>query len=117
MRVAIPHNLPREEVRRRLRGGSGDIARHIPGSMAEVHTHWQSEDQMGLSVAALGTTVNGHVEIEDRQVVFQVALPPALSFVEPLVAGALRKGGAKLLAGPSPGPGSSSPPPKDGGDL
>ena len=97
MRVAIPHNLEKAEVRRRLRERSHEIADHIPGGMAQVTTDWRGEDEMGMSVAAMGQAVNGRVLVEDTQLVFEVQLPPALSFVEPLVAGAIREKGQKLL--------------------
>lgn len=97
MRVAVPHNLPREEVRRRLRDRSGDIASHIPGGMAQVTSSWTGEDRMHLSVAALGAKVDGDVTIEDAQVVFTVTLPPALSFFEPVIAKAIAANGQKLL--------------------
>lgn len=97
MRVAIPHDLPREEVRRRLRERSHEIADLIPGGMAQVATSWPGEDRMRLEVGALGQQVAGNVDIEERQVVFEITLPPALSFVEPMVAGAIRQQGQKLL--------------------
>jgi hypothetical protein len=97
MRVPIPHNLPKEEVRRRLASRSHEIANFIPGSMADVTTRWPNEDTMALGVRALGQGIDGRVLIEDRQVVFEIELPPALSFVEPAVAGAIRQQGAKLL--------------------
>lgn len=52
---------------------------------------------MALGVRAMGQGIQGRVLIEERQVVFEVDLPPALSFVEPMVAGAIRQQGAKLL--------------------
>jgi hypothetical protein len=97
MRVAVPHSLPREEVRRRLREQSGEIANFIPGGMAQVTSNWTGEDRMQLSVAAMGANVTGDVMIEDTQVVFQVTLPPALSFFEPMVAKAIAANGQKLL--------------------
>lgn len=97
MRVAVPHSLPREEVRRRLRDKSSDIANFIPGGMAQVTSNWTGEDRMQLSVAAMGANVTGDVLIEDAQVVFQVTLPPALSFFEPMVAKAIAANGQKLL--------------------
>ena len=100
MQVAIPHNLTREEVRRRMRENGGNIGDHIPGGMADVHTSWSSEDRMELSVGAMGQTVNGHVDIEDNQVVFHMVLPPMLGFIEPIVAGAIRDQGHKMLAPP-----------------
>ncbi len=97
MRVAIPHDLDREEVRRRLRSRSHEIADHIPGGMAEVSTSWPSEDRMAMNIAAMGQHLNGAIEIEPNQVVIDVDLPPALGFLEPIVSGAIRTQGQKLL--------------------
>ena len=97
MRVPIPHNLPKEEVRHRLSSRSHEIADFIPGGMAQVSTDWPNEDTMTLGVRAMGQGINGRVLIEERQVVFEVDLPPALSFIEPMVAGAIRQQGTKLL--------------------
>lgn len=97
MRVPISHDLPKEEVRRRLSSRSHEIANFIPGGMADVTTAWPNEDTMTLGVRAMGQGINGRVLIEEHQVVFEVDLPPALSFVEPMVAGAIRQQGTKLL--------------------
>jgi hypothetical protein len=97
MRVPIPHNLPREEVRHRLSSRSHEIADFIPGGMAQVSTDWPNEDTMNLAVRAMGQGINGRVLIEEHQVVFEVDLPPALAFIEPMVAGAIRQQGTKLL--------------------
>lgn len=98
MRVPIAHQLPKEEVRRRLRERSHEIASFVPGGMADVTTNWPHEDRMDLSVRAMGQGIDGRVLIEDHEVVFEVDLPPALSFVEPMIAGAIRDKGRKLLA-------------------
>jgi hypothetical protein len=97
MRVPIAHDLPKEEVRRRLRERSHEIADFIPGGMAEVQTGWPDEDHMSLGVRAMGQGIDGQVVIEETQVVFEINLPPALSFVEPIVSGAIRDQGQKLL--------------------
>ncbi len=97
MRVAIPHSLDREEVRRRLHARTGELAGFIPGGLADVDTSWVGEDRMNLKVGAMGQHLSGHVDVEDRQVVFTVDLPPALSFIEPVIAGAIRDNTTKLL--------------------
>ena len=97
MRIPIPHDLPKEEVRRRLRERSHEIGNFVPGGMANVSTDWPNEDLMTLRVGAMGQQVSGQVEVEEKQVVFVVDLPPALSFVEPMISGAIRKEGQKLL--------------------
>ncbi len=101
MRVAIPHDLPREEVRKRLHERSHEIADHIPGGMAQVTTDWAGEDQMNINVNAMGQDLRGLVDIQDGQLVFEIALPMALSFVEPIIAGAIKQQGQKMLAPPS----------------
>lgn len=100
MRVPIPHNLGKEEARRRLKTRIHELAGQLPGGAAEVTTGWPSEDRMTMRVAAMGQQIDGLVDIEENQVVFEVTLPAALSFVEPMVAGAIRKGGQKMLAPP-----------------
>ena len=100
MQVAIPHQLGREEVRRRLKGSSHQIGDAIPGGMADVHTNWPSDDRMEMAIDAMGQHLNGHVDIQDDQVVFFMNLPPALGFIEPIVEGAIRQQGQKLLAPP-----------------
>ena len=100
MEVAIPHQLGREEVRSRMRSRSHMIADGIPGGMAQVTTAWPSEDRMTLDIAAMGQALTGHIDVEDTQVVLHMDLPPALGFLKPIVEGAIRQQGQKMLAGP-----------------
>ena len=98
MRVAIPHELAREEVRVRLKENSHKIADHVPGGVAKVVTDWPSEDKMQMSILAMGQNLQGFVAIEDDQVVIEVALPPLIAFLEPTISGAMREQGQKMLA-------------------
>lgn len=97
MRVAIPHTLGRQEVRRRMQARVGELAGFIPGGMAQVTPNWTGENQMDLVIAAMGQQVGAKIEIEDTQVICNIDLPPALSFIEPMVQGAVEKTGRKLL--------------------
>jgi len=101
MEVAIPHNLGRDEVRNRLRTRSHTLADAIPGGMAQVSTGWPSDDRMTLDIAALGQALTGYIDVQDSQVVLHMDLPPALGFLEPIVEGAIRQQGQKLLAAPA----------------
>jgi hypothetical protein len=101
MEVAIPHNLGRDEVRHRLRSRSHTLADSIPGGMAQVSTGWPSDDRMTLDIAALGQALTGYIDVQDTQVVLHMDLPPALGFLEPIVEGAIRQQGHKLLAAPT----------------
>ena len=96
MRVAIPHALPKDEVRRRLASRTGEIGEFVPG-LASVDASWPSEHRMSLDVKAMGQTVASTIDIEDHQVVIQVALPMMLSFIEPMIQKAITERGQKLL--------------------
>ncbi|MBS0473635.1 MAG: polyhydroxyalkanoic acid system family protein [Proteobacteria bacterium] len=98
MRVPISHGLTNDEVRRRLKSRTGEIADFIPGGVADVSTDWPDENTMNLTIGAMGKSVTGKVELEQGQVVFTVELPGSLSFVEPMIRGALEQKGRKLLA-------------------
>lgn len=100
MQVAIPHQLGREEVRRRLKASSHEISDAVPGGMADIATSWSSEDRMDLSISAMGQMMTGHIDINDGEVVFVIALPAALGFLEPMISGAIRQQGQRMLEAP-----------------
>ena len=97
MHVAIPHNLGRDEVRRRIKGRTHEIADFLPGGLAQVTTTWPREDRLDLNIAAMGQQITGTIDIQDRELVFTIILPPALAFVEPIVERAIAEKGRKLL--------------------
>ena len=98
MDIAIPHDLGREEVRRRLRANAGRIGEAVPGGMAEISTSWPGEDRMAIAIAVMGQTMEGEVEIADTEIRFRLDLPLALMFIGPMVESAVREAGPKLLA-------------------
>ena len=97
MRVPIKHQLGREEARRRLRDRSGELAGLFPGMAAAVEIDWPSEDRMSTKVTVMGKTVQGHVDVEEDSVIFDIDLPMALSFVEPMIRSTIEAKGRKLL--------------------
>lgn len=98
MRVAIPHSLGREEARSRLKDNTDKIADFIPSGVAQVATSWPDADTMTLAITAMGQSIAGRIAVEDTQAVIEVTLPPALSFVEPMIQGAIEQSGRKLLS-------------------
>lgn len=100
MQVAIPHQLGREEARRRLKQSNHQIGDAIPGGMANVTSNWTSEDRMEMSIQAMGQNLTGHIEVAENEVVLAMILPPALGFLEPMIAGTIRQQGERLLEGP-----------------
>ena len=55
MRVKLPHDLPREEVRRRMRAHSDEIASFFPAGLAKVTTSWSSDDRMDITAEVVAT--------------------------------------------------------------
>lgn len=98
MRVAIPHQLGREEARRRLKDNTGGLQGAFPGGFAEVKSGWVDENTMTLAIEAMGQSLRGQITIEESQAVVEVDLPPALAFVEPMIQGAIEQSGRKLLS-------------------
>jgi hypothetical protein len=45
----------------------------------------------------MGQQITGSIDIQDHELVFTIILPPALSFVEPMVERAIAEKGRKLL--------------------
>lgn len=97
MRVAIPFDISQDVARERLKSRSHEIADHIPGGMAQVSTDWPSDDRMNITISTMGQSLRGIVNVEESQLVFEIALPMALSFLEPMISGAIRQQGQKLL--------------------
>lgn len=100
MQIEIPHSLGREEVRRRLADNSHRIGESIPGGMASVETNWPSENRMAMSISAMGQVLQGHIDVEETRVVFCMDLPPALGFLTPMIEGAIRDQGERMLEPP-----------------
>ncbi len=95
--VEIAHQLGREEVRRRMSSRVGDLAKRIPGGMAEVSSSWASEDRMLLDVVAMGQKIAATVDVEDRLVRVSVALPLMLSFMAGPITAMVKKSGEDML--------------------
>ncbi|MEO7602896.1 MAG: polyhydroxyalkanoic acid system family protein [Sphingomicrobium sp.] len=99
--VDLPHNLGREEARRRIAANIGGLHNHIPGG-ADVTSSWTG-DRLDLGVAAMGERIQGTLEVEDNRVRVRLALPGMLGMFGGLIAGALKSQGGLLLEDRSKG--------------
>ena len=97
MRVPIPHQLGKDEARRRLQNSGGELGRMIPGGLAKVTTDWPDADHMEIAVRAMGEAVTATAAIEENAVILTMNLPPALSFFAPAIERAVADKGRKLL--------------------
>jgi hypothetical protein len=95
LEVDLPHQLGRDEARRRIADNVHKLKEHIPGG-AHVQSGWVG-DQLNLEVAAMGQQVNATIDVEDSKVHLKVLLPPALGFFGGVIHAALQKKGGVLL--------------------
>ena len=93
--VDLPHNLGKDEARRRIANNIHKLEQHIPGA-AKVQSGWAG-DQLNLQVAALGEAINATIDVMETKVHLKVLLPGMLGMFSGLVQAALQKKGGALL--------------------
>jgi putative polyhydroxyalkanoate system protein len=99
--VDLPHNLGKDEARRRIANNVHKLQEHIPGG-AQVQSGW-SGDQLNLNIAAMGEAVNATIEVMDTKVHLTVLLPGMLGMFSGIIQAALQKKGSVLLEDHSKG--------------
>ncbi|WP_432767676.1 MAG: hypothetical protein HEQ22_09520 [Sphingopyxis sp.] len=97
--VRIAHNLPADEVRRRMTARADDLVKLIPGGLGRVEHRWDSEDRMLFTIHVMGKSVPASATIEPDALAIDFELPPGLGFAEPIAEGVIRQAGDKLLLG------------------
>ena len=99
--VDLPHNLGKDEARRRIANNVHKLEEHIPGG-ARVQSGW-SGDQLNLTVAAMGESINATIDVMENTVHLKVLLPGMLGMFSGMVQAALQKKGSVLLEDHSKG--------------
>ncbi len=98
MRVTLPHDLSKDEVRRRMRTHADEIADFFPAGLAKVTTGWPNEDRMSITAEVVGYSIPGGVDIRDDAVVIEMDLPMILGLMKGPLEAAVKKEGKRLLA-------------------
>lgn len=98
MRVTLPHNLGKDEVRRRMHKHAGEIGGFFPAGLATVKTAWPSEDRMTIHTEVMGQAIPGEVLVRDNEVVIAMDLPLLLSVMKGPLEAAVKKEAGRLLA-------------------
>ena len=95
--VDLPHQLGREEARRRIATNIHQLKDHIPGGAAHMDSSWTG-DRLDLTIHAMGQAVEAQIEVEEAKVHCRIQLPGMLSlFAGPIEAMLKSKGGDLLL--------------------
>jgi putative polyhydroxyalkanoate system protein len=93
--VDLPHQLGKDEARRRIANNVHKLQEHIPGG-AQVQSGWVG-DQLNLDVAAMGQSVTAAIDVLEDKVHLKVLLPPMLGMFSGMIQAALQKKGSVLL--------------------
>lgn len=98
MRVTLPHNLSKDEVRRRMHRHADEIGSFFPAGLAKVTTGWPNEDRMTITAEVMGQSIPGGVEIREHEVIIEMDLPLLLSVMKGPLEAAVKKEAGRLLA-------------------
>jgi putative polyhydroxyalkanoate system protein len=93
--VDLPHNLGKDEARRRIANNIHRLEQHIPGG-AQVKSGWAG-DQLNLDIAAMGQAVTATIDVMETKVHLKVLLPGMLGMFGGLIQSALQSKGGALL--------------------
>jgi hypothetical protein len=94
--VSIPHQLGRAEARRRIETGFAKIIHLLPGGNGNCDERWVG-DRLVFSVAAMGQTVAGVIDVLDASVLMEIELPGVLGMIASGLKDRLQKAGQLLL--------------------
>lgn len=99
--VDLPHNLGKDEARRRIANNVHKLQEHIPGG-AQVQSGWTG-DQLNLDVVAMGQAVTATIDVMEKNVHLRVLLPGMLGMFAGVIQAGLQKKGGVLLEDHSKG--------------
>jgi len=96
MIVSIPHSLGKEEARRRLQSGLGELHTQFDGKLSRIEDTWTA-DHLDFRVTVVGQSLTGAIDVMDDSVRLEVQLPWVLSLVAEKAKGLIQKQGTLML--------------------
>ena len=101
--VVLPHDLSRDEARRRVVDAVERARTGFATGMVSAHVAWPAADHADIRVAALGQSVDAQIDVDDAQVRVRVVLPWFLErLAGPITERIARTGGDALKIGHTP---------------
>jgi hypothetical protein len=94
--VEIPHQLGREEARRRLETGIGQLKTKFGDKFTAVDERWTG-DHLDFAITALGQGITAGLDVENDRVRLEVQLPWMLAMLAEKAKGFIAKEGQLLL--------------------
>jgi len=72
--ISVPHTLGREEARRRVTQSADKVYARYGSTLGRIEQTWTGY-RLDFTVTALGQTISGWLEVEDKAVQIHVLLP------------------------------------------
>lgn len=97
--VSVPHQLGREEARRRIDEGFGQVRQQVSsgmGAMMAWDQRWE-DDRLLFEAKGLGQQLQGRIEVMEDSVRIEIDLPKILAGLAQRIVGRLQDTGRKLL--------------------
>ena len=97
--VNLPHQLGKEEARRRIAEGFGKLRTQMTGGLlglVSFQERWEG-DRLHFEGGGLGQKVTGRIDVMADSVQIQLDLPPLLAAIADRITGKLKTEGQKLL--------------------
>jgi putative polyhydroxyalkanoate system protein len=97
--LAIPHQLTRDEAKRRIQDHVGEVQRQFGHILGPIRQQWNG-DTMDFLVGPAGQSVSGKVFAEDHAVRVEIALPWMFALLTAAVKSTVEREGQRLLGPP-----------------
>jgi hypothetical protein len=101
--VSIPHSLGKDEARRRIEQGFGQLRNQMAGGATGLlgktltfQERWEG-DRLEFEGSGLGQKMTGRLDIRENVVDIQLDLPEILAAIADRITGKLKTEGQKLL--------------------
>jgi hypothetical protein len=97
--VNVPHKLGRDEARRRIEQGFGQIQQQLTGGMAGMvacQQRWEG-NRLYFEASSLGQKMTGRLEVSDDSLHIEVDLPEILAMLAERTTGKLKETTRGLL--------------------
>lgn len=94
--VSIPHQLGKDEARRRLETGFGTLKQQFGQHLTSIQDTW-SGDRMDFKLAAMGQQVTGFLVVKQDTVDLEVNLPFLLAMMADKAKALIHKQGTLML--------------------
>ena len=75
LEVRVPHELDREEMRRRINDGLEKARAEYGATVGPIQSHWEAEVRIRIMLTVMGMQFNGQIENMGKELVVQLDLP------------------------------------------